>query len=174
MQSARLFSSIAFLVAAPLVTAPVASAQQPAVPAAAPIPAPILSAHTVFLANGGADGPSTNAFKRAGMTNEPYASVYPALETWGHWTLVSSPDSADLILTVRFISPYVDFAEGNPMTYAPELDLSIADSKTHTQLWVITEVSRGAFKKATWDKNYAESVDRLMTQLKALVTPATP
>jgi hypothetical protein len=174
MQPARLFSSLAFLVAAPLVTAPAAIAQQPAAPAAAPIPAPIFSAHTVFLANGGADAVASEAFKKAGQTNEPYASVYAALQSWGHWQIVSSPDAADLILTVRFTAPVADYSNGVPLSYTPQLDLSLTDTKTHTRLWVLTEPFKGAFRKATWDKNYAEGVAGLITQLKTLVTPAAP
>jgi hypothetical protein len=169
MQPARLFSSLAFLVAAPLVAAPVASAQQPA----APIPAPILSAHTIFLANGGADAVASEFFKKAGQTNEPYASVYAALQSWGHWQLIASPDAADLILTVRFTAPVDSYSQGVPI-YTPQMDLTLTDTKTHTQLWVLTQTFQSALKKATWDRNYAEGIAGMMTQVKTLTSPATP
>ncbi|MGC2618746.1 MAG: hypothetical protein WA414_06850 [Acidobacteriaceae bacterium] len=171
MQSSRLLSSLAFLAAAPLVAVPAVSAQQ--APAAAPIPAPILSAHTVFLANGGADRASIESFKKAGQVNEPYASVYAALESWGHWQLVPSPEAADLILTVRFTAPVDGYSKGVPF-YEPQLDLTLTDTKTHTQLWVLTQPVDSALRKATWDKNYAEGVAGLITQLKTLTTSAAP
>lgn len=170
MQFARLLATSAILIAASPGLSPVVQAQQ-----AAPIPAPILTARTVFLANGGVDAVSAETFKKAGETNEPYKSVYDALQTWGYWQLVSSPDAADLILTVRFTAPVASYGGGTPLSYAPQLDLSLTDIKTHTQLWVLTEPFKGAFRKATWDKNYTDGITDLISQLKTLTTTtATP
>jgi hypothetical protein len=164
MQFARLLATSAILIAASLGLSPVVQAQQ-----AAPVPAPILTARPVFLANG------AETFKKAGETNEPYKSVYDALQTWGHWQLVSSPDAADLILTVRFTAPVASYGGGTPLSYAPQLDLSLTDIKTHTQLWVLTEPFKGAFRKATRDKNYTDGITDLISQLKTLTTTtATP
>ena len=57
---------------------------------------------------------------------EPYNSLYLALQNWGHWQLLSSPDDADLILVVRFTAPLV-----TGPAYAPQLELTILDGKTH-------------------------------------------
>jgi hypothetical protein len=145
---------------------PIARAQQPA----APIPAPLLSAQKVFLANGGTDSIGMDAFAKAAQVDEPYNSLYLALQSWGHWQLLSSPDGADLILVVRFTAPLV-----TGPTYAPQLELTILDGKTHVPLWTFTQPVEGAFRKATWKKNYGDGIAALMTQLKALTTPtATP
>lgn len=147
---------------------------QATTPARAPIPAPILSAHTIFLANGGADPVSAQAFQKAGQVNEPYASVYTALQSWGHWQLVSSPDGADLILTARFSAPVTGYEKGMPLTYAPQLDLTLADGTSHTALWTLTQPVKGAFRKANWEKNYADGVAGILAQLKALTLPVAP
>lgn len=162
----NLFAALLILVA------PAFAPQQPT--PAAPIPAPILSAQKVFLANGGADLGSANAFKKAGQTNEPYNSTYAALRAWGHWQLVSTPASADLVLVVRFSAPVNMYSKGIPLSYTPQMELTILDGKTRFLLWTLTEPVQGAFRKSTWKKNFAEGITGLITQLKSVTTPATP
>lgn len=134
---------------------------------AAPVPAPITSAQKIFISNGGADAISQPAFKRAGQINEPYNSVYEAIKNWGHFQLLSTPDGADLVLEVRFTATMTDC--GKLSTYAPQLELTILDGKTHFALWVLTQPVNGAYRKATWEKNYSDGVSGLVNQLKTLV-----
>lgn len=161
-----LFAPLLFL------AAPAFAAQQ-SVPAA-PIPAPILSAQKIFLANGGADLASAETFKKAGQVEEPYNSTYAALQAWGHWQLVSAPESADLILVVRFTAPVEIYSKGIPNSYTPQIGLTIYDGKTHFPLWTLTQSVEGAFRKATWQKNYADGIAGLMGQLKSLTASAAP
>lgn len=154
-----------------VLAAPALVAQQPA--PAAPIPAPILSAQKVFLANGGADLVSANSFRQAGQVDEPYRSTYNALQAWGHWQLVSAPDSADLVLVVRFTAPADSYSKGSPI-YAPQIELTIFDGKSHFPLWTLTQPVKGAFRKATWEKNYADGISGLMDQLKSLTASPAP
>jgi len=151
----------AILLAAFALVLPILHAQQPA-----PIPVPLLSAQRVFLANGGTDSISMDAFKKAAQVNEPYNSLYLALQTWGHWQLLASPSDADLILVVRFTAPLV-----TGPSYAPQLELTILDGKTHAPVWSLTQPVEGAFRVATWKKNYGDGIAALMTQLKTLTTP---
>lgn len=160
------------LFAALLVLAPILVAQQPT--AAAPIPAPILSAQKVFVANGGADLVSANAFQKAGQVDEPYKSTYIALQAWQHWQLVSAPENADLVLVVRFAAPVDFYSKGMPITFTPQIQLTIFDGKTHFPLWTFTQPVKGAFRKETWQKNYAEGITELIAQLKSLTVPAGP
>jgi hypothetical protein len=161
------------LFAALLVLAvPALVAQQPA--PAAPIPAPILSAHKVFLANGGADLVSADAFQKAGQVDEPYRSTYAALQAWDHWQLVSAPENADLVLIVRFTAPVDFYSKGMPSSYTPQIELTIFDGKTHFPLWILTQPIKGAFRKGTWQKNYADGIAGLMGQLKSLIASAAP
>lgn len=60
-------------------------------PPQAPIPAEIAAAHTIFLVNNGAD----QNFPLSAQ--DAYNQVYSALQAWGHYQLVSSPDQADLV-----------------------------------------------------------------------------
>jgi hypothetical protein len=145
--------------------------------ALAPVPAPLLSAQKVFLANGGADVVSTAAFRKAAEVNEPYNSMYNALQGWGHWQLVSSPDAADLVLVVRFGAPVAIYSKGMPLSDAPQEELTILDGKTHIPLWALAQPVQGAFRKTTWEKNYNDGIASLISELKALTAapaPATP
>lgn len=132
-----------------------------------PIPAPITNAKTIFIANQGADANSQPAFKRAGQINEPYNSVYKAIAAWGHYEIVSTPDGADLIFEIRFTAAMTDC--GKVISYAPQLELTILDGKTHVPVWVLTQPVKGAFRKATWEKNYNDGITGLVNQLKTLV-----
>ncbi|HEX5236228.1 MAG TPA: hypothetical protein VFW25_12960 [Silvibacterium sp.] len=131
------------LFAALLIFAAPALAQQPtaAAPVAAPVPAPILSAHKVFLGNGGADLVSANAFDKAGEIDEPYNSTYAALRAWGHWQVVADPESADLVLVVRLSALVNSYTNGIP-TYTPQVELTIFDGKTHSRFGLSPNRSR--------------------------------
>lgn len=166
------FFAAVLLPAVTVFAVPAGVAQQPAAvaPVSAPIPAPILSAQKVFLANGGADAESAVVFEKANQVEEPYNSTYAALQAWGHWQLVSAPENSDLVLVVRFTAP----ADSVTKVYAPQIELTILDSKTHFPLWTLTQPVAGAFREATWKKNYAGGITEIVAQLKALVAPAAP
>ncbi len=157
-------------VAALLVLISPAFAATQAAPSA-PIPAPILSAHKVFLANGGADLKSVEEFQYP--MNEPYNSTYAALKAWGHWQLVSSPEDADLVLIVRATAPINLCSSGMPQCYSPQIELKIYDAKSHFLLWAFTRPIHGALLQTTAEKNYAAAIHGLIIQLKLLTTPAT-
>lgn len=155
-----------------VVAAPAFGAQHPS--SSAPIPAPILSAQRVFLANGGADLNSQEHFQGTDPTNEPYNSTYAALRAWGHWQLVSSPEKADLVLSVRSISPIEIYSKGVPLSYSPQVELKIFDAKSHFLLWTITRPIHRAILKSTAEKNYADAIESLIIQLKLLTNSTTP
>lgn len=117
---------------------------------------------------------SLDVFKKAGWVNEPYNSVYAALKSWGHWQLLSSPEGADLIVSVRFIAPVTSYSGGMPVSYLPQEDLTLLDGKTRVPLWTVNQTFQGAFRKSSWEKNYSEGVTSLVNQLKALTTPSAP
>ena len=152
---------------------PNAVAQQTAT-TIAPVPAPILTAQKIFLANGGADLISAEAFKKAGQIEEPYNSTYTGLRAWGHWQLVPAPESADLVLVVRFTAPIDSYSNGLPLSSSPQIELTIFDGKTHFPLWALTQPVNGAFRKNTWQKNYADGIAGLIGQLKSLTATAAP
>lgn len=108
--------------------------------------------------------------RRQTKSRSPYNSTYAALQAWGHWQLVSAPENSDLVLVVRFTAP----ADSVTKVYAPQIELTILDSKTHFPLWTLTQPVAGAFREATWKKNYAGGITEIVAQLKALVAPAAP
>lgn len=152
--------SVVVLFAAPCVSAQVA-------PPAAPVPAPILSAHTVFLANGGMDATSMNGFRALGVSDaEPYGSFYAAMQTWGRYQLASAPADADLVIELSVT------AEGCGAGTALQDTAKIYDAKTHFLLWTVTQPVKPANLKSTWRKNIAAATTDLVTQLKALTASA--
>lgn len=164
-----LFRSCLFLLLF-LVAAPVLIAQKPVSPPSVPLPAPILSAQKVFLANGGAAPVLAKAFSEAGLTNEPYSSFYSALRSWGNWQILSSPDGADLVLVVSAEASPGTYYKGMP-NYNLDLELRIIDGKTRLPLWTLRQPLEGAFLKSTFERNYRSSITGLITQLKQLAPP---
>lgn len=160
----------ALFCAALLAGAPFVTAQQAASSPSVPLPAPLLSAQKVFLANGGAEPVLANYFRSAGLADEPYASLYGALRTWGRWQMESSPDGADLILVVDAAATAGVYNNGVP-SYDLHLDVRILDGKTHLPLWTVNQPLEGAYRKATFAKNYQDAIAGLITQLKGLTLP---
>ena len=158
-----------------LAAAPCLPAQQAASQPSAPLPAALLSAQKVFIANGGAEPVLARDFSNAGLTNEPYTSVYAALAGWGHWQIVASPAGADLVLVVSADATPDTYSKGVP-SYDLDLTVRILDGKTRILLWTLRQPLEGAIRKATFQKNYATCVAGLITQLKQLTlsSPQTP
>lgn len=166
----NVFRIVRFGLCAPvLLAATCLTAQQP-VPAA-PIPAPILSAHKVFLANGGMDATCAYGFQLLGLGDtEPYDGFYASLQAWGHWQIVSTPADADLVLEIRVTAPFGGWGSGLPR----QIGLAIYDAPTHFLLWSVTQPVKPANRKGTWQKNIAASNTALVAQLKNLTAPAVP
>ena len=135
-------------------------------PVAAPVPVQILSAKKVFISNAGTDSMSMMVFKRAGDPDQPYNQFYAAVKSWGKYELVSTPADADLIFEIRFTAP--NQQDDSISVPDPQLGLTIRDVKTHFILWTFVEPVQGAFRKATWDKNFREGMTNLMADLRHL------
>jgi hypothetical protein len=153
-----------------LIVVPALGGQQPKESAAAPVPAQIVSARKVFIANAGADLAAQAAFKRAGDPDQAYNRFYAAMQTWGRYVLVSTPAEADLVFEIRFAAPR--YYDGTLAVYDPQFGLSILDAKTHFVLWSLAEPVEGAFRKATWLKNFDHGLSALMDDLKKLSAPS--
>ncbi|MGB6876703.1 MAG: hypothetical protein WBD87_11805 [Candidatus Acidiferrales bacterium] len=134
--------------------------------AAAPVPVQIIDAKKVFISNGGADTIILAAYKRAEQPDQGYNQFYAAMKNWGRYELVAAPAGADLVFEIRFVAPMSDC--GKVITYEPQLQLTIADVKTHFELWMVTEPVQTAFRKATWDKNVDQGVTNLLADIKKL------
>jgi hypothetical protein len=157
---------IAFTAA--LIVVPVLDCQQ-AKETTAPVPAQIVAAHKIFIANAGADIVSQATFKRAKDPDQAYNRFYSAMQAWGRYNLVSAPGEADLVIEIRFTAPM--YYNGSLPTYEPQFGMRILDAKTHFLLWDLAEPVEGAFRKATWLKNFDKGLDALMDDLKKLSAP---
>jgi hypothetical protein len=157
---------ISYAVFAALLIVVPASGQQTKEAAAAPVPSQIVAARKVFIANAGADIVAQSTFKRAGQPDQAYNHFYSAMQNWGRYELVAAPADADLVFEIRFTAPL--YYNGTLATYEPQFGLNIVDAKTHFLLWSLAEPVEGAFRKATWLKNFDQGLDLLMGDLKKL------
>jgi len=149
-----------------------------------PVPAPIVSAQKLFIANGGMDAFSLQAFQELDLNGtDAYDSLYAAVKRWGKYELVTSPADADLVLTIRFTAPMTNVGEHATWgfqhimantTWQFQTEMTISDAKTHFLLWTLTEPVRPANLKGTWRKNIAEANAALAGDLRSLLTSATP
>ena len=70
-----------------------------------------------------------------------YNDIYAALQTWGRYKLVNSPEQADLVFQLRGIAPVTDVTGGRGGVYSvtsPAFQLTILDPKSNIALWTIT------------------------------------
>ena len=138
--------------------------------ATAPVPAQIPAARKVFISNAGADVAAQAAFKRAGEPDQAYNHFYAAMQSWGRYELVATPAEADLVFEIRFMAPM--YYDGTLAVYEPQFGLRMLDAKTHFLLWSLTEPVEGAFRKATWLKNFDHGLDALMDDVKKVSMPS--
>ena len=136
---------------------------------AAPVPAQILKAKKVFIANGGAAVYGIRKFTAFhGGPNRPYNEFYVAMKKWGRYELAAGPADADLVLEVS-LTPWVSAGD------FPSLHLAIVDPKTHILLWAINERVEGAALLGHRDDNFYNGMAALVGDVKYLdAQPKTP
>jgi hypothetical protein len=120
---------IGVLVLLGLIAVSSTSAQVPA----APLPAQIFSAKTVFISN-----TSGRSAVYPGISELTYNEFYAAMKAWGRYQLVTAPGDADLVFEIRYATALGPTNGGNSGQYA-EFELTIFDTKTHVVLWAISE-----------------------------------
>jgi hypothetical protein len=117
----------------------------------APVPAQILSAKKVFIANGGGDESRFESPQYTGGPDRLCNEFYAAMKSWGRYELVSSPAQADLIFEISLTLIQVTRAEGalkgNEPAYDSLFRLTIRDLQTHTTLWGLTEHAQVAVSR---------------------------
>jgi len=153
-----------------------------ATPPPGPIPAPIATAQKIFIANGGMDAFSLQAFEELGLNGTyPYDALYAAVKSWPRYQVVSSPADADLVLDIRFTAPLVGENGGWAFQrilantrWQFQTALTIDDAKTHFPLWTITQPVRPANLAGTWRRNIASANAALAGDLKSLLSSGTP
>jgi hypothetical protein len=101
----------------------------------APVPSQIQQAQTIFLTNSGSD-PNFPI-----DATKSYNDIYAALQTWGRYKLVNSPDWADLVFQLKGIAPITDVSGNRGGVYSvtsPAFQITILDPKSNIALWTIT------------------------------------
>lgn len=157
---------------------PMLTAQTKPVPPG-PVPAQILAAKKVFVANAGAeewsysDGPVKDGPDRA------YNEFYAALKTWGHYDLVSAPAGADLVIEIQFSVPPVShqldmdsISAQDSVVYDPQFRVRIRDPKTNVLLWGMTEHMQWAVLGGNREKNFEQALEKVVGHLHALASPS--
>ena len=153
-----------------LLPAQVFASTQPKPPA--PIPAQILTAKKIFVANAGGDAWwSDSDFN--GNADRAYNQFYAALKTWGHFELVSNPADADLLVEIQFTElAAIPLREtiGSP-TVDPQFRLTIRDPKTNALLWGLIEHVEWAILQGNRDKNFDIALGRTVAEVQRISVP---
>jgi hypothetical protein len=160
-----------------LLSGPLRAAQkkttQPA-PILAPIPAPILAAKKVFIANGGGDETPNEATSYTGGPARTYNEFYATMKNWGRYELVAAPGDADLVFEIRLIVFQLksDRLTDDSTSSDAQLRLVIRDAKTHETLWGLTEHAKGAVGQSNRDKNFEEALAAVVAEVKRIAGTA--
>ena len=139
----------------------VAGAQTiPPAPKPGPMPAPIVRAKKVFVANLGTDMYS-QAFGTKG-----YDTFYAALESWGHYQLVDDPADADLVFEFGVRAANADNFQ--------RFELTLVDAKTRFPLWSFVE-GFDYFKSPheTAEQKFNRHIDHLVGLIRAIYETPT-
>lgn len=138
--------------------------------ATGPVPAAIVSAHTIFISNGGSDaGLFPSPF--TGDADRPYNEFYQALKADSHYQLVADPGQADLVLELRLIAPLGPTQPNKAQGAAdpePQFRLVIYDRKTHYVLWTLTRRIHWALLQQSHDRNFDDAITELVKDFEAL------
>jgi len=148
------------------------AAQAKQVPAA-PIPAQILAAKRVFIANAGGDERSFEDPIFNGGPDRCYNQFYAAVKGAGRYELVGSPAEADLTFEIQFLlptaEPYANRGESlATVAFDPQFRLVIRDPKTNALLWGFAEHVQWAILQSNRDKNFDQALSRIISDLQAI------
>lgn len=140
---------------------------------AAPIPMQILAAKKVFIANAGGDERWYDEQIFNGGPTRAYNEFYAAMKTAGRYEIVGIPADADLVLEIALTAPMVSGvgARGDTLAvkpFDPQFRLVIRDPKTNALLWAFTEHVQWAMLMGNRDKNFDQTLARIMNDLRGL------
>jgi hypothetical protein len=146
----------------------------------APVPAQILTAKKVFIANAGLDEPLFDSPLFAGGPSRAYDQFYADLKASGRYELVGAPADADLLLEIRFTVPAVPEAEQKDYLgkyslaspYDPQFRLKIRDPKTNALLWTVIEHAQWAMTQGNREKNFDQALTKLVGDWQVVSTQA--
>jgi hypothetical protein len=167
---AKLRKFFCFTLALLLASTPLTRAQQTT--PAAPVPSQIQQAQTIFLTNSASD-PNYPI-----DATEAYNDIYAALQTWGRYKLVSSPEQADLVFQLKGIAPITDVSGNRGGVYtvtSPAFQLTILDPKSNIALWTITSPVNVTGKNEVLARWVSISETNLVSRVKVVAgQPLSP
>ena len=133
----------------------------------APLPEAIVTAHKVFLSNGGGSDLAYDAF-------------YSAMKKWGKYQIVGSPDDADLIVELSYhvedlgtrvwssVNTYNNTTQVHSRQLIdPKLILTIFDARSKNSLWSTIDHRRLARMEKNREKEMINSAERLVEELQS-------
>src|SRR5277367_6367713 len=161
---------LCFTLALLLASTPLIRAQQPT--PAAPVPSQIQQAQTIFLTNSGSDPTFPIDAPKS------YNDIYRALQTWGRYKLVNSPDQADLVFELKGIAPVTDVSGNRGGVYSvtsPAFQVTILDPKSNIALWTITSPVNVTGKNQVLARWVSISETNLVSRVKIVAAqPLSP
>lgn len=141
-----------------------------------PIPTQISMAKKVFISNAGEDQPYEIPIFTGGP-ERAYDEFFAGMKASGLYQLVGSPAEADLLFEIEFTVPKSGprLAQGafGDVPYDPQFRLMIRDPKTNALLWTIIEHVEWAILQGNHDKNFDQSVARVVIDVQGLAAKAT-
>ncbi|HKS81513.1 MAG TPA: hypothetical protein VJR23_08390 [Candidatus Acidoferrales bacterium] len=154
---------------------PLAEAQKKQAVPAAPIPAQILTAQKVFIANAGGDESPYEGPWYSGNADRFYNEFYAAMKSWGHYDLVATPADADLVFEVQEVMNQEQNAGGwreyTSYVYDTQFRLAIRDARTRQVLWGLTEHAQAAVLQGNRDRNFESALDGIVAEVKRIAAP---
>ncbi|MBS1800729.1 MAG: hypothetical protein JSS95_12990 [Acidobacteria bacterium] len=132
---------------------------------AAPLPAQLSKAKTIFLANAG-----SNAVPfLKGYPDQSYNALYQALVSSNRFQIVTTPADADLLCEFS-MNGIVGPASGGDSWGIAFFQLVIRDPKTQALLWTISENVGPTIREKNFKKNVTEAATKLAGDLKELAS----
>jgi hypothetical protein len=165
---------LVFALAMLLLTGPMCVAQKKAPAQSAPVPAQILAAKKIFIANGGGDESIYDEAAYTGGPDRLYDEFYAAMKTSGRYELVSAPGDADLILEVRltiFQLQHVRVLSDDSPLIDSQFQLVIREPRTGQTLWGRTEHAQGAVLQSNRDKNFEQALAAIVADVQKIAGP---
>lgn len=155
------------------------SSSAPSTVPSAPIPVQIRTAKKIFIANA---GDKTDLFPDifSGGPERPYVQFYSAMEKWGHYQIVSTPEAANLIFEVGIASPSAAEIAPTSGSLGPwngaelhdvQLRVKILDPKSRISLWEMDSHVQNSFGmnlKKTRDKEFNTAMSNLVLEVRQL------
>jgi hypothetical protein len=133
----------------------------------APLPEKLLTAHKVFVVNGGGSDLAFDAF-------------YKALKDWGRFQLVSTPSDAEIVMQLRYgvvnrgteVWSATNSYTGQTQVFSdqvvdPQLVLTVFDASSKTPLWSTVAHQRLARRQKNREKETVNAAEGLVERLKA-------